>query len=113
MATVLFAFVPSAAIAACVLLALATILAVPLILSAVLRAAEMVAMNNDKLTTLPLAIESLRARTLRSLALAATGAVALFGSVALSGAQHDLLRGLHNIADAYAQDGQIWGVNPA
>jgi putative ABC transport system permease protein len=111
-ATALFAFVPSAAIVACVLLALATILAIPLILSSVLRAAEMLAMSNDKLTTLPLAIESLRARTLRSLALTATGAVALFGSVALSGAQHDLLRGLHNFADAYATDGQIWVINP-
>ncbi len=111
-ASVLFVFVPAAAIVVCVLLALATILAVPLILSAVLRAAEMLAMGNDKLTTLPLAIESLRARTLRSLALAATGAVALFGSVALSGAQHDLLRGLHNFANAYATDGQVWVVNP-
>jgi putative ABC transport system permease protein len=112
LATALFAFVPSTAIAACVLLALATILAVPLILSAVLRAAEILATSNDKLTTLPLAIESLRARTLRSFALAATGAVALFGSVALSGAQHDLLRGLHNFANAYATDGEIWVVNP-
>jgi putative ABC transport system permease protein len=112
MATLLFAFVPSAAIAACVLLALATILAVPLTLSVVLRTADALAMNNDKLTTLPLGIQSLRARTLRSLALAATGAVALFGSIALSGAQHDLLRGLHNFANAYATDGQIWVVNP-
>jgi putative ABC transport system permease protein len=111
-ASVLFVLVPSAAIVVCVLLALATILAVPLILSTVLRVAEMLAMGNDKLTTLPLAIESLHARTLRSLALAATGAVALFGSVALSGAQHDLLRGLHNFANAYATDGQVWVVNP-
>lgn len=112
LATALFALAPSTAIVACVLLALATILAVPLILSGVLRAAEMLAISNHKLTTLPLAIDSLRARTLRSLALAATGAVALFGSVALSGAQHDLLRGLHNFAQAYATDGEIWVVNP-
>jgi putative ABC transport system permease protein len=56
--------------------------------------------------------EALRVRTLRSLALAATGAVALFGSVALGGAQNDLLRGLHNFAHAYATDGDIWVVNP-
>jgi putative ABC transport system permease protein len=111
-ASALFVFVPSAAIVACVLLALATILAVPLALSAVLRVAEMLAMSNDRLTTLPLAIGSLRARTFRSLALTATGAVALFGSVALSGAQHDLLRGLHNFARAYAADGEVWVVNP-
>jgi putative ABC transport system permease protein len=112
LASALFVFMPSAAIAACVLLAMATMLAVPLALSGLLRAGEILAMNNDKLTTLPLAIESLRARTLRSLALAATGAVALFGSVALSGAQHDLLRGLHNFARAYSTDGEVWVVNP-
>jgi putative ABC transport system permease protein len=112
LASVMFAFIPSAAIATCVLLALATILAVPLVLSAVLRAAEALAMRNAKLTILPLAIESLRARTLRSLVLAATGAVALFGSVALGGAQGDLLRGLHNFAQAYATDGALWVVNP-
>jgi len=112
LATGLFALAPSTAIAACVLLALATILAVPLILSGVLRAAETLALRNHKLTTLPLAIDSLRARTVRSLALAATGAVALFGSVALSGAQHDLLRGLNNFAQAYATDGEVWVVNP-
>ncbi len=111
-ASALFVLVPSAAIVSCVLLALATILAVPLVLSAVLRVAELLALSNDRLTTLPLAIGSLRARTFRSLALTATGAVALFGSVALSGAQHDLLRGLHNFARAYAAGGQVWVVNP-
>ncbi len=112
LASFLFAFVPSAAIAACVLLALATMISVPLVLSASLRVIETVAMRYDRLTILPLAIESLRARTLRSLALTATGAVALFGSVALSGAQNDLLLGLHNFASAYATDGEVWVVNP-
>lgn len=112
LASLLFALVPSAAIATCVLLALATMLAVPLILSLVLLASEALAMRYQRLTILPLAIESLRARRLRSLALAATGAVALFGSVALGGAQSDLLRGLHNFAHAYASDGEIWVVNP-
>lgn len=111
-ATGLFALVPSAAIVACVLLAFATILAVPLILTGMLRLADAVAVRNDRLTILPLAVESLRGRTLRSLALAATGAVALFGSVALSGAQHDLLRGLHGFSRAYASDAQVWIVNP-
>ncbi len=112
LASVMFALMPSAAIATCVLLAVATMLAVPLVLSAVLRVGEALAMRNKKLSILPLAIESLRTRTLRSLALAATGAVALFGSVALGGAQNDLLRGLHNFARAYTTDGDIWVVNP-
>jgi putative ABC transport system permease protein len=111
-ATALFALVPSAALVSCALLALATILAVPLILWAVLRLADILTLRNDTLTTLPLAVESLRGRTMPSLALTVTGAVALFGSVALSGSEHDLLRGLHNFAKAYAADGEIWVVNP-
>jgi putative ABC transport system permease protein len=87
-------------------------LAVPLILSAVLKSGEALSLRTPRLTILPLAIESLRAQTLRSLALAATGAVALFGSVALGGAQNDLLQGLHDFARAYATDGDIWVVNP-
>ncbi len=83
LASGLFVFVPTAAILACVVLALATMLAVPLVLAAVLRAAGALAASNPKLTVLPLALSSLKTTTLRSLALAATGAVALFGSVAL------------------------------
>lgn len=112
MASILFVFAPVAAILACVLLALATILAVPIVFSGTLRAAERLAMGFDKLTTLPLAVEALRSRSMRSLALTATGAVALFGSVALGGAQHDLLRGLHNFSRAYSTDGEIWVLNP-
>ncbi len=65
LATALFTLAPSTAIAACVLLALATILAVPLILSCVYY--ELLRhwrFSNHKLTTLPLAVDSLRARTL-------------------------------------------------
>jgi putative ABC transport system permease protein len=108
----MFSLMPTAAIATCALLALATMLAVPLVLSAILRSGEALSLRNHRLTILPLVIESMRAQTLRSLALAATGAVALFGSVALGDAQNDLLRGLHNFARAYATDGDIWVVNP-
>ncbi len=112
LASTLFALVPGAALAACVLLALATMLAVPLVLGIVLRVCGAVASSNPKLTVLPLALSSLKATTLRSLALAATGAVALFGSVALGGARDDLLRGLHNFAGAYVADADIWVLNP-
>lgn len=112
LASALFVLAPQAAIAACVLLALATMLAVPLVLDAVLRAAHSLALRLHRLTVLPLAVESLRVHSLRSLALTATGAVALFGSVALGGAQNDLLRGLHNFARAYSADADIWVLNP-
>ena len=112
LATVLFATAPSRALLACALLALATVLAVPLTFAGVLRAAHALAERVQGLTILPVALSSLRATTLRSLALAATGAVALFGSVALGGARGDLLRGIEGFAHSYAADAAIWVGNP-
>jgi putative ABC transport system permease protein len=112
LASGLFVLMPSAALIACVVLALATMFAVPLIFGIVLRACGALASGNPKFTALPLALSSLKSTTLRSLALAATGAVALFGSVALGGARDDLLRGLHGFASADATDAAIWVTNP-
>ena len=49
---------------------------------------------------------------MRSLALAGTGAVALFGSVALGGARGDLLRGIEGFAHSYSADASIWVGKP-
>jgi putative ABC transport system permease protein len=111
-ATLVFVLAPSAAILAAALLALATVLAVPLVFAAVLRGARWVAAHRERLTTLPLALASLQSTTLRSLALAATGAVALFGSVALGGSRDDLLRGIRSFASSYVADADIWVSNP-
>ena len=107
-ATALFAATPSQALVACTLLALATVLAVPLAFAGVLRAAAAISERYQRLTILPVALASLRATTLRSLALAATGAVALFGSVALGGSRADLLRGIESFAHDYSHDAAIW-----
>ncbi len=112
LASGLFMLVPSAAILACITLALATMLAVPLVLDGVLRAAGAVAAGNPRLTVLPLALSSLRTMTLRSLALAATGAVALFGSVALGASREDLLRGIDGSIAHYVDSASIWLINP-
>ncbi len=112
LASGLFALLPSAALIACVVLAFATILAVPLVFGIVLRICDALALGNPNFTVLPLALSSLKSTTLRSLALAATGAVALFGSIALGGARDDLLRGLHSFASADAADAAIWVTNP-
>ncbi len=111
-ASVLFAFVPSAALAACVLLALATMLAVPMALAGVMRAAEVLARRYEQLTILPVALTGLRATTLRSMALAAMGAVALFGSMALGGARGDLLRGIGQVAHRFSDNAQLWVISP-
>jgi putative ABC transport system permease protein len=112
LASALFALVPSTAIVACVLLSLATVLSVPLTLAGVLRAAERLASRHERFTIIPVALASLRATTLRSLALAATGAVALFGSVALGGSRNDLLRGIDGYTSHYVGGADIWVVNP-
>jgi putative ABC transport system permease protein len=111
-ASALFVFVPSAALAACVLLALATMLAVPMALAAVMRATEAIGERYQRLTLLPVALTGLRATSLRSMALAATGAVALFGSTALGGARSDLLRGIGQVAHRFSGDAQLWVISP-
>jgi putative ABC transport system permease protein len=107
-ASVLFASDPANALAACELLALATVLAVPLTFAGVLRGAGMLAEQRQRLTVLPVALASLQGTKLRSLALAGTGALALFGAVALGGARADLLRGVQGFAHSYAAEADIW-----
>ncbi|MGA2162988.1 MAG: FtsX-like permease family protein [Solirubrobacteraceae bacterium] len=112
LATAILLLLPSLALLACILLALTVVLAIPLIFTGVLRAAQTVARRSDRITILPVAIMSLKATTLRSLALAATGAVALFGSVALGGARDDLLRGIDAYTSHYVSGADIWLANP-
>ncbi|HEY4810369.1 MAG TPA: FtsX-like permease family protein [Solirubrobacteraceae bacterium] len=112
LASALFVLVPSAALPACVLLALATMLAVPMVLTGVMRGAGLLADRYQQLTILPVALTGLRATTLRSMALAATGAVALFGSMALGGARGDLLRGIGQVAHRFSDNAGLWVISP-
>jgi putative ABC transport system permease protein len=111
-ASVLFALAPSAAILAAAALALATVLALPLVFAGVLAGSRWGSDHYPRLASLAIALASLRATTLRSLALAATGAVALFGSVALGGARSNLLDGIGGFAHSYAADADIWVGEP-
>jgi putative ABC transport system permease protein len=110
--SVIFALAPSAALFASVALALATVLAIPAVFAAVLAAAHRLSEHLQHAPSLVLALAGVRATTLRSLALAATGAVALFGSVALGGARANLLEGIRGFAHSYAGDAQIWVGEP-
>lgn len=104
---------PSLALAWCALLAIAAVLCVPLLFAGLLHAGEAIAQRfQTRLTLLPLALESLNETTLRSLALVATGAAALFGAVALGGARDDLVRGIGGFATHYSNEGDIWVVTP-
>ena len=107
-ATVLLATGPSHALLVCMLLALGTVCAVPLALNAVMALCARLAQWRQKLTAMPVALSSLQATTLRSFALAATGALALFGSIALGGARSDLEGGIARFAHSYAADATLW-----
>jgi putative ABC transport system permease protein len=111
-ASALYAAAPSQALIASVMLALATVLAVPIVFAWVLRLAQAVSERAPSAAALALALSGLQRTTLRSLALAATGAVALFGSVALGGARANLLAGIGGFSHAYAADAPIWVSEP-
>jgi putative ABC transport system permease protein len=112
LASVIFVLLPTLTLFACVILALATALLIPLVFMGVLGAAAILSKRQQRLTILPVALMSLKATTLRSLALAATGALALFGSVALGGARDDLLRGIEGYISRYVAGADIWIINP-
>jgi putative ABC transport system permease protein len=102
---------PSAIVIAIIGLSIATLLAIPLSLQMVLWLAERVASSTSRLNMLTVAVRALRATTVRSLALAATGAIAVFGCVAAEGSHNDLLHGLYRDYSEYVSTAQIWVVN--
>jgi putative ABC transport system permease protein len=111
-ATAIFALAPPLALLTCAVLALASVCTVPLAFAGVLRVARALTERYRRLGTLEVALTPLKATTVRTLALAATGAVALFGAVALGGARSDLLRGIGGFAHSYSHDVSIWVANP-
>ncbi len=110
-ASVLFAIGPSLALIACALIALATVCAIPAALAIAIALCAHLAQWRERLTALPVALSSLQATSLRSYALAATGALALFGSIALGGARADLAHGIAGFAHSYASDASVWVTN--
>lgn len=57
---------------------------------------------------LPIAVMELRATTTRSIALAGVGALAVYGSVAVEGAHHDLVRGLDGNFGQFLATTDLW-----
>ena len=112
-ATALLIWAPGTALLASALLAVGTLLAIPTTFALVIRLMGFAIARVPRLSTLTVALFAMRATTLRSLALAATGAVAVFGSVAIGGARDDLLRGIGEYADDYVGTADLWVVNPS
>lgn len=102
---------PNAAVIAIVGLALAALLAIPFSFTLVVRGAQLMATKTRRLNMLLIATRALRATTARSLALAATGAIAVFGSVAAEGSHRDLLNGLYGDYTQYVSTADLWVTN--
>ena len=107
----LLIFRPSAIVAAIIGLAVATLMVIPLGFRLALELAERIASYSSRLNMLTVAVRALRATTVRSLALAATGAIAVFGCVAAEGAHNDLLHGLYRDYSEYVSTAAVWVVN--
>jgi putative ABC transport system permease protein len=107
----LLIFQPSAIVVAIIALAVATVLAIPLGFQLALKLAERIALYTPRLNMLTVAVRTLRATTVRSLALAATGAIAVFGCVAAEDSHNDLLHGLYRDYSQYVYTAAVWVVN--
>jgi putative ABC transport system permease protein len=105
--SVLVLIAPSTALVAILGIAVATVLAIPLAFTVVLSLVAALA-QRWRWNPLVLAVRAVRATPIRSLALAATGAVAVFGSVAIEGAHRDLLRGLRHSGADVVGTADIW-----
>ena len=110
-ATALLLAKPDAAIPGMVLLLGALLLELPIVLSATLVVVKRI--GSLFVSPIPhVAAMELGAARARAVAIAATGAVAVFGSVAIQGAHGDLLRGLEGAARDTNAATDVW-VSPA
>jgi putative ABC transport system permease protein len=107
----LLVFWPSAVVVATIGLAVGTLLAIPLCFWLVLKLAGHIATRTSRLNMLTVAVRSLRATTVRSLALAGTGAIAVFGCVVAEDAHYDLLHGLYRDYSEYVSTADLWVIN--
>jgi putative ABC transport system permease protein len=98
---------PRATVAGIVLLVAGMLLLLPGILMLLLRVIDALS-QSTRSSVLVVSIGELRAATTRSIALAATGALAVFGSVAVEGAHFDLQRGLDRDAHQFNAQADVW-----
>ena len=104
-------FAPKLAIVGMITLVFALLLVLPLPIAALLALAKRLA--RELTSAVPhIAVGELRAARSRAVAIAATGAVAVFGSVAIQGAHGDLQHGLEGAARDTNASTDVW-VSPA
>ncbi len=105
--TVVLLLAPSTTLVGIAALAVATLLAMPALLALAVGIASRLARRLE-LNMLTVATMALRSTSMRSIALAASGAVAVFGSVAIEGAHRDLVRGLDRNFSEFLSTADLW-----
>jgi putative ABC transport system permease protein len=109
--TTILVFAPQAAVVGVVALTAALLLSLPLLLRGVLALIERV--TEDIRARAPwVALGELRSSWDRTVGIAATGAIAVFGSVAIQGAHADLQRGLDQSARDVSRQAEVWAFPP-
>lgn len=104
---VIAALAPSLTMLCIALLAVAMLALVPALLAGMLTVVDRL-IDGVRGSALPMAVMELRSSLTRATALAATGALALFGTVAIQGAHRDLLHGLDVTAAAMLDTTDVW-----
>jgi putative ABC transport system permease protein len=108
---VVVALAPSLTVMCVGLLAVAMLALVPASLAGMLTVVDRLC-DWVRGSSLPLAVMELRSALTRATALAATGALALFGTVAIQGAHRDLLQGLDRTAAGLMAATDVWVTAP-
>ena len=107
--TLILLLVPQSAVLGCVTLVIALLLLLPLLLNQIIalfdRAQRRFGHSATQIAVVELRSPSTRAR---SIAIAATGAVAVFGSVSIQGAQSNLQHGLNGLFHGVSSVAAIW-----
>lgn len=109
--TIAISLNPALTVVGVAFIAVAAVFAIPATFAALLWLADIPA-RRWNLNALTFAIRCVRTTSLRALALAATGAVAVFGSVAIEGAHQNLLNGLYGAYRGYVGTADIWITQP-
>jgi putative ABC transport system permease protein len=107
--TAILLAVPQSAVLGSVILVIALLLLLPLLLAAIVSVFDRLQTSFGSASTRIAVIELRSPKTrARSIAIAATGAIAVFGSVAIQGAHANLQRGLDRLAHDAAWAADLW-----
>lgn len=103
----IYMFAPDLTVLGVGALGVAAVLLLPVAIAATLRLADRFS-DAGVGGLLSISVSELRANSTRAVALAATGALAVFGSVAIEGAHQDLLRGLDDNQESFVGTADVW-----